>query len=125
MVRSVAKFWYLLRVSTLTKPKFNRVRYIVFNLFAIFFFFYITRIAKLEKKKSTKKSPFTGVKDLALTVGRSFEKHFIKKNYGEADMQGMDMSMNADFAIFQGAGLETFDARGLGRTWSRRDETMD
>ena len=32
---------------------------------------------------------------------------------------------SANFAIFQGAGLETLDARGLGRQWTRRDEHVD
>jgi hypothetical protein len=63
---------------------------------------------------------------VALTVGRTFESTFIRKNDGENDQQGMDHSMNsANFAIFQGAGLETFNSRGLGREWSRRDEYVD
>ena len=101
-------------------------RYIIFNFFAIFFLFYLTRISKRERKRSAKKSPFATAKEVALNVGCKWEDLFIRKNDAENDKQGLDSSMNsASFAIFQGVGLETFDSRGLGRTWSRRDESMD
>jgi hypothetical protein len=102
------------------------IRYIVFNLFAIFFFFYITRIRRLDKKKSTKKSRISVVKETALRVGKNLEEVMIRKNDGDNDKQGVDHSMNsANFSIFQGVGLETFDSRGLGRQWTRKDEQVD
>jgi len=102
--------------------------YIIFNFFCIFFLFYLTRIRKLEKKKSSapKESRLSSAQDLALRVGKSLENTFIRKNDAPNDKQGVDQSMNsANFAIFQGAGLETLDSRGLGRTWTRRDENVD
>jgi hypothetical protein len=100
--------------------------YVVFNFFAIFFLFYITRISKLEKKKSAKKSPIVTAKEIAFKVGQTLESVLIRKNDAENDKQGVDLSMNsANFAIFQGAGLETLDSRGLGRQWTRRDEHVD
>jgi hypothetical protein len=54
------------------------------------------------------------------------ENTLIRKNDGADDQAGLDHSMNtANFAIFQGAGLETLDSRGLGRQWTRRDENTD
>lgn len=101
-------------------------RYIVFNFFAIFFLFYLTRISPLERKKSTKKTLATRVKETVLTAGHAFENIFIRKNDAGNDKQGVDHSMNsANFAIFQGAGLETLDSRGLGRQWTRRSEYTD
>jgi hypothetical protein len=82
----------------------------------------------LEKKKSSapKKSRVSSAKDAALRVGKSLEDTFIRKDDAANNKQGMDQSMNsANFAIFQGAGLETLDSRGLGRTWTRRDENVD
>ena len=80
----------------------------------------------MEKKKTTRKTRRSKIKDGALSVGHGFEKLFIRKNDGEDNQQGIDLSMNsANFAIFQGAGLETFDSRGLGRQWSRRDDSDD
>lgn len=68
----------------------------------------------------------SSAKDAALRVGKSLEDTFIRKDDSANKKQGMDQSMNsANFAIFQGAGLETLDSRGLGRTWTRRDETVD
>ena len=59
-------------------------------------------------------------------MGKNLEEVMIRKNDGHNDKQGMDHSMNsANFAIFQGAGLETFDTRGLGRQWTRKDEQVD
>lgn len=102
------------------------LRYVIFNFFAILFFFYITRIRKLKKSKSTKKSRVSTVKEAALRVGKNLEDIIIRKNDGENDKQGVDHSMNSsNFAIFQGAGLETFDSRGLGRQWTRKDEHND
>ena len=96
----------------------------IFNFFAIFFLFYLTRIAKLEKK-STKKTPLKSAKEIVLKVGRSIENILIRKDDGVNEKKA-DTSLNsATFAIFQGAGLETLDSRGLGRQWSRRDETAD
>jgi len=98
-------------------------RYIIFNFFAIFFLFYITRIAKLEKKKSAEKPRLSTAKEMALSVGKTLEKYLIRKNDGESMKQGVDHAMNsANFAVFQGLGLETLDSRGLGRQWTRRDE---
>lgn len=102
--------------------------YIVFNVFCIFFLFYLTRIRRLEKKKSSapKKSRLSSANELAHRVGKTLEDTFIRKNDAANDKQGVDQSMNsANFAIFQGAGLETLDSRGLGRTWTRRDEKVD
>jgi hypothetical protein len=66
------------------------------------------------------------VKEAALKVGHIFENIFIRKNDAENDKQGVDHSMNsANFAIFQGVGLETLDSRGLGRQWTRRSEHTD
>jgi hypothetical protein len=102
------------------------LRYVIFNFFAIFFLFYITRIRKLEKKKSTKKPQWSTAKEAALRVGKNLEDVLIRKNDGEGDKQGVDHAMNSSsFAIFQGAGLETFDSRGLGRQWTRKDEHVD
>jgi len=97
---------------------------VIFNFFAIFFLFYVTRIAKLEKK-STKKTPLKSAKEIALKVGRGIENILIRKDDG-ANEKKADTSLNsATFAIFQGTGLETLDSRGLGREWTRRDETSD
>lgn len=61
-------------------------------------------------------------KEAAIKVGSGLQDLFIRKNDAETDTQGVDLSMNsANFAIFQGVGLETFDSRGLGRTWSKID----
>ena len=96
----------------------------IFNFLAIFFLFYLTRIAKLEKK-STKKTPLKSAKEIVLKVGRGIENILIRKDDGVNEKKA-DTSLNsATFAIFQGAGLETLDSRGLGRQWSRRDETAD
>jgi len=105
----------------------NRLRYIIFNFFGIFVLFYLTRIAKRERRKPEKRSIFTSAKELALRVGKAFEDNFIRKSEGETIKQGMDHVMNsANFAVFQGVGLETFDSRGLGRQWTRReDEPLD
>jgi len=105
---------------------FNRLRsYIIFNVVCIFVLFYLTRIAKFDKKPSVK-SPITQIKEGALKVGRGFEKLFVRKNDGEDVRTGADLSMNAaNFSIFQGVGLETLDSRGLGREWTRRDERTD
>jgi len=97
---------------------------VIFNFFAIFFLFYLTRIAKLEKK-STKKTPLKSAKEIVLKVGRGIENILIRKDDGVNEKKA-DTSLNsATFAIFQGTGLETLDSRGLGRQWSRRDETAD
>jgi len=97
---------------------------VIFNFLAIFFLFYLTRIAKLEKK-STKKTPLKSAKEIVLKVGRGIENILIRKDDGVNEKKA-DTSLNsATFAIFQGAGLETLDSRGLGRQWSRRDETAD
>lgn len=102
------------------------LRYVVFNFFAIFFLFYITRIRKLKKNKSTKKTWLSTAKGAALRLGKNLENILIRKNDGEGDKQGVDHAMNSsNFAIFQGAGLETFDSRGLGRQWTRKDEHVD
>ena len=62
------------------------------------------------------------MKEAVLKVGGALQDLFIRKNDAETDKQGVDSSMNsANFAIFQGVGLETFDSRGLGRTWTRID----
>ncbi len=91
----------------------------------IFILFYFTRIAKLEKK-SAARSRITAAKEVALRVGGVLENTLIRKNDGADDQAGLDHSMNtANFAIFQGAGLETLDSRGLGRQWTRRDENTD
>ena len=96
----------------------------IFNFLAIFFLFYLTRIAKLEKK-STKKTPLKSAKEIVLKVGRGIENILIRKDDGVNEKKA-DTSLNsATFAIFQGTGLETLDSRGLGRQWSRRDETAD
>ena len=83
----------------------------------------------MESKKisAPKKGRISSAKEAALRVGKTLEEIFIRKNDDAFnDKQGMDQSMNsANFAIFQGAGLETLDSRGLGRTWTRRDETVD
>jgi hypothetical protein len=81
----------------------------------------------LEKKKAgDKKSRLESAKEMVLRVGKTFEENLIRKNDGANDQQGVDLSMSsANFAIFQGAGLETLDSRGLGRTWTRRDEHVD
>ena len=97
----------------------------IFNFFAIFFLFYVTRIAKLEKTKSTKKTPLKSAKEIALKVGRGVENIIIRKDDG-ANEKNADTALNsANFAIFQGTGLETLDSRALGREWTRRDETAD
>jgi len=97
---------------------------VIFNFLAIFFLFYLTRIAKLEKK-STKKTPLKSAKEIVLKVGRGIENILIRKDDGVNEKKA-DTSLNsATFAIFQGTGLETLDSRGLGRQWSRRDETAD
>jgi hypothetical protein len=63
---------------------------------------------------------------LALSIGKGLEDILVRKNAAEDDKRGADLSMNtANFAIFQGAGLETLNTRGLGRQWTRRDETTD
>jgi hypothetical protein len=104
----------------------NDLRYIIFNAFAIFILFYYTRIAKLERKKSTQPNPAVKVKEFAATVGKGVENLLVRKDQAEDDNRGADLSMNtANFAIFQGAGLETLDSRGLGRQWTRRDENTD
>lgn len=100
-------------------------RYVIFNFFAIFFLFYISRIAKLDKKKSTKKTLLKSAKESALNIGHAVESLLIRKDDG-ANEKKADTSLNsAHFAIFQGTGLETFDSRGLGREWTRRDQTAD
>jgi hypothetical protein len=99
--------------------------YIIFNLFAIFILFYFTRIARLEKK-STAKSSTTKIKDAAIKVGDVLENTLIRKHAGDQPQAGVDSSLNtANFAIFQGAGLETLNSRGLGREWTRRNEQTD
>jgi hypothetical protein len=63
---------------------------------------------------------------LALQVGETLEDTFVRKNDGSNGEGGMDYSMNtANFAIFQGAGLETLDSRGLGREWTRRNSNFE
>ena len=100
-------------------------RYIIFNVFAIFVLFYLTRIAKLEKK-STARSPTTKIKDVAQKVGDVLESTLIRKHAGEQPESGIDSTLNsANFAIFQGAGLETLNSRGLGREWTRRNQETD
>jgi hypothetical protein len=75
------------------------------------------------EKKSTAKSSTTKIKDAALKVGDVLENTLIRKHAGD---QPQDSSMNtANFAIFQGAGLETLNSRGLGRQWTRRNEQTD
>jgi hypothetical protein len=103
-------------------------RYVIFNFFAIFALFYITRISSRERKKGghDRKSKIGSVKEAAFNVGKTLEDTFIRKNDGETDKQGMDHVMNsANFAVFQGVGLETFNSRGLGRTWSKRPVEPD
>jgi hypothetical protein len=91
----------------------------------IFILFYFTRIAKLEKK-SAARNKLTTAKEVALRVGGALESTLVRKTDGADAHVGMDHSMNtANFAIFQGAGLETLDSRGLGREWTRRDEHTD
>jgi hypothetical protein len=91
----------------------------------IFVLFYYTRIAKLEKK-STARNKITAAKEVALKVGEALESTLVRKTDAVDPHVGMDNSMNtAHFAIFQGAGLETLDSRGLGREWTRRDEHTD
>jgi len=86
----------------------------------IFILFYYTRIAKLEKK-STARNKITAAKEIALRVGGALESTMVRKTEGTDGRAGIDNSMNtANFAIFQGAGLETLDSRGLGREWTRR-----
>ena len=82
----------------------------------------------MEKKKSSapNQSRISSAKDAALGIGKTLEDTFIRKNDAPNDKQGVEQSMNsANFAIFQGAGLETLDSRGLGRSWTRRDEDVD
>lgn len=76
----------------------------------------------MEKKKAgTGKHRMAKVKDVALKVGHAVEDTIVRKHDGPNGEPGMDNSMNtANFAIFQGAGLETLDSRGLGREWTRR-----
>lgn len=91
----------------------------------IFVLFYYTRIAKLEKK-SAARNKITAAKEMALRVGGALESTMVRKTEGTDGRAGIDHSMNtANFAIFQGAGLETLDSRGLGREWTRRDEHTD
>jgi hypothetical protein len=117
------EFRHIFIVWTSLRTKTNQ-SYIIFNFFAIFFLFYVTRIARLEKKKSTKLTPFKSAKELALKAGRGVESILIRKDDGGKEKA--DTALNsANFAIFQGAGLETLDSRGLGREWTRRDHTTD
>ena len=117
------KFWNLHVVLLIPLGIHSNERYVIFNFFAIFFLFYWSRIARLEKKKSTKKTPLKSAKEIALKVGRAVESIIIRKDDG-ANEKKADTSLNsANFAIFQGTGLETFDSRGLGRGWTRRDDT--
>ena len=86
----------------------------------------MSRISRLEKKKTVKKTRIATAKEAAIRVGKTLEKVLIRKNDAVNDKQGVDHSMNsAHFAIFHGAGLETLDSRGLGRQWTRRDEHVD
>ena len=94
-------------------------------MFAIFVFFYITRIAKLERKKDGK-SRVAKVKDAASKVGEVLEDTLVRMDDSPRLDGGADLSMNtANFAIFQGAGLETLDSRGLGREWTRRGTNLN
>ena len=78
------------------------------------------------EKKSTAKSPTTKIKDAALKVGEVLENTLVRKHAGDQPQAGVDSSMNsANFSIFQGAGLETLNSRGLGRQWTRRNEQTD
>jgi hypothetical protein len=78
------------------------------------------------EKKSTAKSSTTKIKDAAVKVGDVLENTLIRKHAGDHPQAGADSSMNtANFAIFQGVGLETLNSRGLGREWSRRNELTD
>lgn len=68
----------------------------------------------------------SSAKEVAVRVGKNLEELIIRKNDGESDKQGVDHALNSsNFAVFQGAGLETFDSRGLGRTWTRKSEYTD
>jgi hypothetical protein len=123
LVAALEKFWYFLGVRSLKRSANGR--YIIFNVFAIFVLFYLTRIAKLEKK-STATSPTTKIKDVAQKVGDVLESTLIRKHAGEQPESGIDSTLNsANFAIFQGAGLETLNSRGLGREWTRRNQDTD
>jgi len=65
-------------------------------------------------------------KEWAISIGKGIENLIVRKTAAEDDKHGVDLSLNtANFAIFQGAGLETLDSRGLGRQWTRRDESTD
>jgi hypothetical protein len=98
---------------------------VIFNFFAIFFLFYLTRVARLEKKKSTRPTAFKSAKELALKAGHGVESILIRKDEGGKEKKADTALNSANFAIFQGAGLETLDSRGLGREWTRRDHTTD
>jgi len=100
-------------------------RYVIFNFFAIFCLFYLTRIARLEKKKSTRPTPFNSAKEIALKVGHGVEGILIRKDDGGRDKKADTALNSSNFAIFQGTGLETLNSRGLGREWTRRDESTD
>jgi hypothetical protein len=123
LVAALEKLWHIFGVYS-SKRTANG-RYIIFNVFAIFVLFYLTRIAKLEKK-STATSSTTKIKDVAHKVGDVLETTLIRKHAGEQPQSGIDSTLNsANFAIFQGAGLETLNSRGLGREWTRRNEETD